>query len=564
MSIKINFLLFCLSLTPGLLPAQGPLLKIWDYRFGGLNSDILMSTKQTSDSGFVLTGFTTSMSAGGDITDSSRGSEDFWVVKINKSGVKEWARRYGGLNNDLVYDGLQTTDGGYIFAGCSFSNIGWEKSQNNWDPTLQTPDMWILKTDSLGIKQWDKRYGGTDGDAAVKIIRTNDGQYMVAGLSLSGLNGDKTQPSQGGSDIWIIKMDVNGNKIWDKRYGGSKNDEPWTIYQTNDNGYLLVGYSYSNAGGDKTQNNNDPSLNTPDYWIVKIDSVGNKQWDKTYGGNNYESASAALIRNNGDYIICGFSKSGISGDRTIANYDTSTGWNATHDYWIIRVDSTGLKTGEKVFGNTSYDECWNAVELGDGNFLFSGESYSPAGGDKSENNLGHEQVWLVKTDTNLNKIWDKTIFTPNLFYDDESASAFQSFDGCIIATCMTSGGIGGYKSQSNWDPGGTSSDYWIIKFCDTTQTTGLAYAPEQSDFRFFPNPFSEELVVECNPVTCNEQLTNKKSGVKIYDVYGRTVLSKPITNPSIKLNTSVFFNGIYFVSIFTCDKVFTKKIIKTN
>jgi hypothetical protein len=145
-------IIFNVSLI-ALCPAQNPLVKQWDKRFGSPEVENLYSMRQTSDSGLVLIGSIYSINSGGDVTDTSRGYTDMWIVKTDKFGVKQWDKRYGGTKNDLALDGLQTDDGGYILVGFSFSNVGGEKSQNNWDSTLLTGDLWIVKTNVAGIKQ---------------------------------------------------------------------------------------------------------------------------------------------------------------------------------------------------------------------------------------------------------------------------------------------------------------------------------------------------------------------------------------------------------------------------
>src|SRR4051812_45570976 len=135
--------------------------------------------------------------------------------------VKMWDYRYGGAKSEEVFSLERTADGGYMLAGISQSNAGGDKSESCWDPSENLFDYWLLKTDSLGMKQWDKRFGGISYDFLYSCRQTADGGYLLAGYSQSDSSGDKTQPSRGGFDYWIVKTDAAGTKQWDKRFGGN-------------------------------------------------------------------------------------------------------------------------------------------------------------------------------------------------------------------------------------------------------------------------------------------------------------------------------------------------------
>ena len=124
-------------------------------------------------------------------------------------------------------------------AGISYSNATGDKSQPNWDTACVWPDYWVVKIDASGNKQWDKRFGGLSEDVAAAIVQTEDGGYVVAGTTSSGISGDKTQPNRGGYDYWAVRMDANGNKLWDKRFGGTRDDLATDICTTKDGGFIL-------------------------------------------------------------------------------------------------------------------------------------------------------------------------------------------------------------------------------------------------------------------------------------------------------------------------------------
>jgi PKD repeat protein len=448
--LHIPVFISVLFLSSNLL-AQNPLIRQWDYRYGGTDWDEVHSIIKTSDNGFILAGASISFISG-DKTQGTQGDYDYWIVKTDSLGLMQWDKDFGGTNYDIPTSIQQTSDGGFIIAGISYSGISGDKTQDTWGQF----DYWIVKTDSLGNKLWDKDFGGTTWDELHSIQQTSDGGFIIGGSSLSGIGGDKTEANRdtatGGTyDYWIVKTDSLGNKLWDKVFGGTDDDRLFSVQKTSDGGFILGGSSISPAGADKTQG----SWGHYDYWIVKTDSLGNKQWDKDLGGILEEQLNSLLQTTDGGFILAGISASFISGDKT------QSGWG-DDDYWIVKTDSLGNKQWDKDFGGNIKEELHSVGQTSDGGYLLSGDSYSSISGNKSENNLGSEQTWVVKTDSLGNLRWEKTIFTNG---HDETGMALQTVDGCYLIANSSSGGTWGYKSQPCWG----SDDYWIIKFCEVLQ-----------------------------------------------------------------------------------------------
>ena len=247
---------------------------------------------------------------------------DYWLVKTDASGNIQWQNTIGGDNDDELYSLQQTVDGGFILGGSSKSDLSGDKTENNWDTTNLTNDYWMIKTDSLGNIQWQNTIGGNGFDWLYTIKQTTDGGYILGGRSGSLVSGDKTVASNGNDDHWIVKTDASGNIQWQKAIGGGENEDIRSIQLTADGGYILGGSSRSNISGDKTENNWDPSLVSHDYWVVKIDFAGNVQWDKTIGGNDFDVLYSIHNTADGGFILGGVSYSSISGDKTEVNWDT--------------------------------------------------------------------------------------------------------------------------------------------------------------------------------------------------------------------------------------------------
>ena len=534
---------------------QNPLIKQWDKRFGGIDGDEFHSFQQTKDGGYILGGISWS-GISGDKTqpswDTTTNAGDYWIVKINSIGIQQWDKRFGGTNQERFEELEQTSDGGYILGGTSSSPIGGDKTQANWDNINYTPDYWIVKIDSLGTKQWDKRFGGTFVDVLYSLQQTKDKGYILGGVSLSDSSGDKTQVNWGGDDFWIVKVDSIGNKQWDKRFGGTGDDALVSLKQTSDGGYILGGWSISDSSGDKTQ----PSKGVYDYWVVKTDSLGIKQWDKTFGGDKTDIPHSIIQTSDGGYVLGGWSVSDNTGDKSQLRWNPYDYNNP--DWWVIKFDSLGIKQWDKDLGGTAFDdEYGNVSQTFDGGYLFAGTSYSPISGDKTENNLGNEQTWVVKTDAQGNKLWDKTLFSATV-NDDESGFAIQTKDSCYLFANTTNSGIGGYKTEPAWGPNG---DYWIVKFCDTTLATGVNFiSGSQRRLTVYPNPFSSEVSISLY----YEKL--KQATFLIHDLIGQTIFSKRENNLcstyTKTIDLSGLPSGIYFLEVISDQEKMETKIIK--
>ncbi len=429
--------------------AQNPLVKQWDYRFGGIYYDQLTCFEKTVDGGCILGGYTNS-GIGGEKSGACKGDFDYWIVKTDSLGIKQWDKDFGGLYSDDLFSLQQTADDGYILGGRSTSPLSGDKSQ----ALKGGQDYWIIKINSFGIKQWDKDFGGTLDNQLYSIQQTSDGGYILGGNSTSGIGADKTEALKGNWDYWIVKTDSSGIKQWDRDFGGTDADWLTSILQTSDGGYLLGGYSNSGIGGDKS----GPSKGLADYWIIKIDSLGIKEWDRDLGGWGDDFLYSMQQTSDGGFILAGVSHSSISVDKSQAV------WGGD-DYWIVKVDALGIKQWDKDFGGFGDEDYFgNISQTADKGYLIAGTSTSQISGDKTEDNLGTQQAWIIKTDSLGIKQWDKTILTTGANGYDRIGFAAQTKDGCYAIANYTLADTGGYKTQPHL--GGP--DYWMVKFCDTT------------------------------------------------------------------------------------------------
>ncbi|PSR55169.1 hypothetical protein AHMF7605_17470 [Adhaeribacter arboris] len=429
--------------------------KEWDETIGSAGDDEFASLQQTSDGGYILGGYTDWI--GGDKTQASKGALDYWIVKLNASGTKVWDKTIGGSSYDRLEVVQQTPDGGYILGGNSASGISGDKSEGLRDieeiPDLFPSDYWVVKLKADGTKVWDKTLGGTKLDFISSILQTNDGSYILGGSSESGVSGEKTGPNKGERDFWVVKINTNGHKLWDKTIGGNRNDILVSVQAAGDGAYLLGGYSNTGINGDKTEASKD--FNFSDYWGVKLkeDIMVNTAWNRRFGGTEDDNFTGVIPTLDGGYLYGGFTNSGLSGDKSQSSW-------GKNDFWIVKSDKNGKKLWDKRYGGSGDDFLTNLIQTQDGGYLLGGSSLSGVSGDKSQASRGDRDYWVVKIDAQGNKEWDKRFGGSGY---DELKKVLQLPSGRYILAGTSSSPASGDKSQGSQG----AQDYWILKISTT-------------------------------------------------------------------------------------------------
>jgi len=305
----------------------------WNKTYGGDGYDWAYPVVETSDGGYALAGGTTSFGAG---------NEDAWLVKVDSSGNMQWNITYGGADVDWAHSVVETSDGGYALAGGTYS-FG----------TGNFADFWLVKTDSSGNTEWTRTYGGTDEDRARSVVETSDGGYALGGYTRSF--------GAGGYDFWLVKTDSSGNTEWTRTYGRGGDQYAFSVVETSDGGYALGGGTSS--FGDCW-----------DFWLVKVDSSGNHQWNKTYGGDGDQYALSLVETSDGGYALAG------------ANYTDAP--TIPFDAWLVKVDVSGNMEWTRTYGGVNHDRAYSVVETSDGGYALAGHTDSFGAG-------GYD-FWLVK------------------------------------------------------------------------------------------------------------------------------------------------------------------------
>ena len=410
----------------------------WQKTFGGSNDEIARGIIETNDGGYAVIGYTNSVD--GDITDKQIEENDFWVLKLDKNGNLEWQKTYGGTGDDKGRAIIQTNDGGYAITGPSKSSDGdgsnnegqhdhwilkldsqgaiqWEKSygfsgHDHSQSIMQTDDggyfiggyldvtasgglgnetiaknttkhgvgeFWGQKLDANGNLQWRRYFGGSSNDRIYKVLPAHDGNIILIGSSES--NDFDIKNSKGSYDYWVVKIDTNGEMLWEKSFGGSGIDDAYGATTTNDGNYIIVGSAISSDGDISSAKGNS------DVWAIKIDDNGTILWEKSFGGSGFDAAFAIAKSSRGfdSFVIAGNSKSS-DGDTTINNGE--------NDFWVFKIDNSGKLLFEKSLGGSSLDFAYGVVETSDQKIVVVGETEST---DKDiASNHGGKDIWIAK------------------------------------------------------------------------------------------------------------------------------------------------------------------------
>jgi hypothetical protein len=364
--------------------AQTPGDTLWTKTFGGSALDQGWSLQQTSDGGSIITGVTESYGAG---------LEDILLIKTNAEGDAQWIKTFGGEQDDGGCSVQQTTDDGYIVAGyTSSSGAG-------------SVDALLVKVDSLGNQVWQETFGSWGSDGARSVQQTFDEGFIITGWTWS--YGTVM------GDLWLVKIDSQGNEEWNTSFGGNGYDRGFSVQQTTDGGYVATGWTDSYGAG------ND------DVWLVKADSQGNEEWNKTFGGSGRDQGQSVQQTTAGGYIITGYTRSYGAGD---------------DDVWLIKTDSLGIEDWKMTYGGVYSDVGYSVQQTTDGGFIITGHTLSYG--------AGVHDFFLIKADALGDTLWTRAFGGSNI---DIGNSVQQTADGGYILVGYTrSYGAGNY-------------DVWLLK-----------------------------------------------------------------------------------------------------
>lgn len=484
----------------------------WQRSIGGLAFDYCKETLQTPDGGYITVG--NSSSNDGDIS-GNHGGFDITVVKLTNAGIIEWQKSYGGTNSDSARSIKKTADGGYIIAGGTTSNDGDVIGHHGGFGS----DSWIIKITSNGTIEWQKCLGGTNSDSASIALQTPDGGYIIGG-NASSIDGNVTGihndiGSTGSSDYWIVKLNASGNIVWQKCYGSNSSDNLNSIALTSDGGYILCG-EIQQLSGNVTAHYGDF-----DYWVVKINSTGVIEWQKTLGGSRWDTGVGVIQNSEGNYIVCGFSDSS-DGDVTAAH--------GGGDAWVVKLDTTGNIIWQKALGGTGADYLYSIRQTLDGGYVLSGDTTSNDGNVSGNHGINTLDCWVIKLSSIGDVEWHKSLGGSA---DDTAASLIEVSNGNYIISGLSTSNDGDIITNHG------STDGWIASL-----SNNLAVADNRINnlFTFYPNPTKNIINMTIDPRIIGTQYT-------IYDQLSRVVKTGRLDAENSIIQIGGFSNGLYILNI---------------
>ncbi len=512
-----------------------PLTIQWQKCLGGSLGDGAAAIKQYSN-GDILVGGST-ISNDGDVSGNhSLNHNDIWITRLDSTGILLWQRCYGGTLDEQATSLLITDDGGFICAGFTTSMDGDLTGVN----IPGNGDYWVFKCDSSGTIEWQNCYGGSNEDLPDQIIQSYEGGYALIGRTDSydhdviGLHDTLSTAF----DIWVTRIDSMGNIQWAKCFGGTANDLGISIALCPDSGYVIFGNTYSNDG------DINGSHGAWDYWVAKIDKMGNIQWGKCYGGFFEEGSPAfgaqgqIITDITGGYVFLGQTNS-FDGD--------VTGSHGGPDCWLVKLDSAGIIQWQKCLGGTSIDWGNSVCQISDSTYVIL-SSTSSNDGDIT----GHHyqtDFWVANIDLSGDIIW-QNCYGGNCI--DNGSSIAETIDGGLIfvgGTCSNDGDVSGNHGQ--WD-------MWVVKLAPLHDGISTPQNPI-TDFSLYQNQNNETIDVS---FYANG---NEKINLQLIDITGRVLLQKIISASSgfnkQQLQTPNTGTGVYLMRLQNNGGAVTKKLV---
>ena len=381
----------------------------WAKTFGGSGAETARSIIATRDGGLAILGF--SESTDGDLSDKATAVNDYWLLKLDAAGNREWTRTYGGSKDDRGQAVVELSDGGYAITGYAMSDDGDGSNNEGFH------DNWVLRLDAAGEILWERSFGFSGHDHSYDLLETDDGGLFFIGfLDLTAARADgyaEKNPyatRHGVGEFWCTKLSADGSLQWRYYFGGTDNDRAHAAVAAPDGGFVMAGFSESD----------DFDISQPngsyDFWVVKVNRQGELQWETNLGGTGIDIASDIAADPRGGYLVAGQSFS-TDGDIS-ANRGES-------DVWVVRLDPAGNMLWEQSYGGTAFDAAESIALTSDGNFLISGTTRSS---NANLQNAGENDVLLLKIDGAGRLLWQTTYGGPGI---DLGFDAVEAADGSI-------------------------------------------------------------------------------------------------------------------------------------
>ncbi len=483
--------------------------------YGGSEGDGGSWLLLNNDSTYTL--LCSSTSNDGDVTNN-HGKTDFWLVKTDNTGNLLWEKCFGGSDDEGNEGFAKSINQSFILFGDTYSNDG-DVAGNHGGS-----DYWVVKTDTLGNLEWQKCLGSTANDLAADMDIDAEGNIYLIGSSY-GNDGDVSD-SQGLVDYWIIKLNPEGQILWDKSLGGAWLDYGLCISITDDGGYIAGGWTWSPDRDVLCEPHGEQ-----DVWIVKIDSSNNIEWQQCYGGSEFEAATDIRQTSDGGYIFIANTR---SNDGEVSGFHGVPGFTDNDDIWVVKIDITGTIEWESCYGGSDYEAAKFIKITEDGDYIIGGSTRSDDGDVSGNHSEGlNTDLWLFKLSLNGQFIWQQC-FGSKDSQNGEDVCILNENEMMLISTALSTDG------DVNCNMHG-SSDVWLFKIKDNTVGLFEKLYPG-SDISLYPNPASDYIIFRTKK-------SRDHQAIRIYDLWGRLITSLTLTGEATVWNTGKLPNGIYFAHV---------------
>ena len=453
---------------------------------------------------------------------------DVLIRKVTHDGALISEHTYGGSYGDGAIKMYQVDNGDYILIGGTSSIDG----DITYNPYPDTWSYWIVRIDSLGNKLWDKVLGSYRLNTIMDGLITSDNGIAMFGW-IEGGGGDVSE-FYGGRDMWLIKTDIDGNKLWDYTIGTSTIDYGYCIIETKDKGFLLGGSSLV-EGGYGGNIECQPHGWKPEAILFKLDSAGNYQWQRCYGGSEIETIHTVVELNDGFILGC----NGSSDDGDMAGSGYHLGYHQpdvrTQDIWIVKVDFSGNIIWQKCYGGTEGEGIHSIYPKVNGNFLIVGSTNSFDGdvvGNYSIDKYS-DDIWIFEIDSVGNLLWQDCLGGPNREGRLLASYAKSDYE-FVIAASLEGQSLGDIKCDENHI---YIYGTWLFEYADTTLS--VIKDKYNISFNLYPNPVESYMVIE--------SATLRGGSISVYDIYGNLKHNQIVTSDKTLLDARGYTNGMYLL-----------------
>ena len=496
----------------------------WDKSFGGINStgvDIPMDIHELDNGGFIVTGII--QSDDGDVS-FNHGFKDFWILKLDENGNLVWEKTFGGSSDEAAYSIQEGFTSSIITSDNTILMTSYTRSDDGdvSDKTISSyPEIWVINVDLDGNLLWEETYifDQVSSTEAYDVTETSNGDFVIAGTVNHNSN------TIGFQDFFILRIDSNGNLLWDKNYGGTDSDVAQSVVELVNGDIMVVGTTESDDV--------DITLNygMNDIWIVKLNNNGDLIWEKNFGGSdrdggfpNYRHKISAVVNQNGNITIATKSESN--------DFDVQSGIDPTDpDIWVFQIDSSGSIIWEQVFGGDQSQQARDIILADSNDFFIIGTTSGLASRDIDEV-IGFDDTWIIKIDNNGSLIWEHTFGGTS---EDIGQSLVHAGQNKIVGISHTRSND--VDVSNNPD----DKDYWVFK--SDVSVLGINEASFTNSTQAYPNPTRGRLSIQI------DNTRSEKILIKVTNILGKEVLNE---TRDIKDEVSINISGntgIYFLEI---------------